>query len=187
MILQVKLTRPENAEYYGTSIGDIVDVPFEDYVFGVVASEVGNAHLEACKAQAVAARSKAMSYIQKAQPISDASSTAQAFRARRMDTKLYPTAKTAVAATVGEVLTFYGSIIETCAFSADNGGRSTSSEARWGGYRAYLIEQDDPWDLAATGGKKTGHGVGMSQAGAKQAAKLGIGYRDILAFYYPGT
>lgn len=27
----------------------------------------------------------------------------------------------------------------------------------------------------------------MSQAGAKHAAKLGIGYAAILAFYYPGT
>lgn len=31
-----------------------------------------------------------------------------------------------------------------------------------------------------------GHGVGMSQRGAQQAASEGLSYRDILRFYYPG-
>lgn len=187
MTIQVKVTRAENAEHFGVSVGNIVKVALEDYVFGVVASEVGNAPLEACKAQAVVARTKAMPYLQKGTAISDSSSTAQAFRAPRMNVIRYPNAKAAVAATAGEVLTHGGKIIETCAYSANNGGRTTSSEERWGGYRAYLIAQDDPWDLAVTGGKKTGHGVGMSQAGAKYAATLGYGYAAILAFYYPGT
>ena len=32
-----------------------------------------------------------------------------------------------------------------------------------------------------------GHGHGMSQYGAKGAAQQGVGWKDILAFYYPGT
>jgi stage II sporulation protein D len=32
-----------------------------------------------------------------------------------------------------------------------------------------------------------GHGHGMSQHGARGAAKQGLGYQQILAFYYPGT
>ncbi len=32
-----------------------------------------------------------------------------------------------------------------------------------------------------------GHGVGMSQTGARLYAAQGMGYRDILAHYYPGT
>ncbi len=32
-----------------------------------------------------------------------------------------------------------------------------------------------------------GHGVGMSQWGARHMAELGFGFRDILAHYYPGT
>ena len=32
-----------------------------------------------------------------------------------------------------------------------------------------------------------GHGVGMSQYGAQLYAAQGMGYRDILAHYYPGT
>ena len=146
MIIQVKLTRSENAEYFGVSVGDTVEILLENYVFGVVASEMGNAHLEACKAQAVAARTKAMPYVLQEKPISDSSSTVQAFRAPRMDVRKYPVAKAAGDATAGEVLTHSGKIIDTCAYSANNGGRTTSSEARWGGYRSYLIEQDDPWD-----------------------------------------
>ena len=33
----------------------------------------------------------------------------------------------------------------------------------------------------------SGHGVGMSQTGARLYAAQGMGYRDILAHYYPGT
>src|SRR3954452_1135680 len=32
-----------------------------------------------------------------------------------------------------------------------------------------------------------GHGHGMSQYGARGAARAGLSYRSILAFYYPGT
>lgn len=36
-------------------------------------------------------------------------------------------------------------------------------------------------------GRGKGHGRGMSQQGAQRAAADGVGYRDILDFYYPGT
>ncbi|MFH1833824.1 MAG: SpoIID/LytB domain-containing protein, partial [bacterium] len=36
-------------------------------------------------------------------------------------------------------------------------------------------------------GRGWGHGVGMSQWGAWQAAKEGVAFDEILAFYYPGT
>jgi SpoIID/LytB domain protein len=36
-------------------------------------------------------------------------------------------------------------------------------------------------------GRGDGHGVGMSQYGAKKAAELGKTYKNILAFYYEGT
>ena len=32
-----------------------------------------------------------------------------------------------------------------------------------------------------------GHGVGLSQNGAKAMANLDYGYEDILDFYYPGV
>ena len=36
-------------------------------------------------------------------------------------------------------------------------------------------------------GRGYGHGVGLSQYGAINMAENGMGYRDILAYYYPGT
>ena len=61
--IKVKITRAENAEYFKKNIGDVVEVDAEKYVEGVIASEIGNAHIEACKAQAVAARTFALSRV----------------------------------------------------------------------------------------------------------------------------
>ena len=36
-------------------------------------------------------------------------------------------------------------------------------------------------------GRGFGHGMGLSQWGAERRARAGQGYRQILAFYYPGT
>ncbi|HYF73190.1 MAG TPA: SpoIID/LytB domain-containing protein [Nocardioides sp.] len=51
---------------------------------------------------------------------------------------------------------------------------------------------DEAWDVPATAritveGKGFGHGRGMSQYGAQHAATLGVGHRDIVSYYYPGT
>lgn len=181
MDIKVKITREENAKYYNVNLGDIVTVDFDDYVCGVVASEIGNSDVEACKAQAVAARTYAYRCINTS--ISDSSSTAQAFRAPRAFSNSYKNARKGTADTSGQVLYYNSKLVNPCSYSANNGGRTTSSESRWGSYRAYLIEQDDPWDS----GNKTGHGVGMSQRGIKKAASLGIKYEDMLKFYYPGT
>lgn len=194
MIIRVKLSRAENLNYFGCVAGDIVNIEIEEYVAGVVASEIGNSHIEACKAQAIAARTFAMHYIGDDKCITDKSSTHQAFRASRWDASQYPNANEAAALTAGMVLTYDGNILKTCSYSSSNGGRTTSSEERWGGYRPYLIAQDDPWDAAAcaertAAGKSItkGHGVGMSQYGAAWAANHGIGYREILGFYYVGA
>ena len=186
MMVKIRITRKENADFFGASINDVVEVPLEEYVAAVVASEIGNSHIEACKAQAVAARTFAYPYYSTGKTITDASSTHQAYRAPRFNSTLYPNACEAATATTGQVLIYNGSVIGTCSYSASNGGRTVSSEERWGGKRAWLIAQDDPWDAAA-GTCRTGHGVGMSQRGAKYAAGIGITYDAILAFYYPGT
>ena len=69
--MKVKITTPENMRYYDCEYETVVDVPLETYVAAVVASEIGNAPLEACKAQAVAARTFALS---RKEPISDSAS-----------------------------------------------------------------------------------------------------------------
>lgn len=194
MLIRLKVNRQENTDYFKCLAGDIVSVDLEDYVACVVASEISNAHIEACKAQAVAARTFAMNFIGEGKHITDQSSSHQAFRASRWDAAKYPNANAAAAETAGMVLTYDGQILKTCSYSSSNGGRTVSAQERWGGVRPYLIAQDDPWDAAACRERSEkgwdilkGHGVGMSQYGAAWAAKNGCGYQEILAFYYVGA
>lgn len=194
MLLRVKLTRPENVSYFGCLSGDIVPIDIEEYVAGVVASEIGNAPIEACKAQAIAARTFAMNHVGDDNYITDKSSVHQAFRTSRWNADQYPNANAAAMETAGMVLMYDGEILKTCSYSSSNGGHTVSSQERWGGIRPYLIAQDDPWDAAACAEREAkgyaitkGHGVGMSQYGAAWAANHGVGYRKILGFYYVGA
>ena len=180
MKIKVKITTNENIKFYGCEKNTIKEIELEDYVAIVVASEMGNAPAEALKAQAIASRSYACAQgVLEGKVISDSASKAQAFRAPRYT---YKNAQTAAKATAGQVLKYGGRYASTY-FCQSNGGRTYSSEEVWGGKRNYLIARKDEW----TTEKKNGHGVGMSQIGAINAAKQGIGFRDILSFYYPKT
>ncbi|WP_260288728.1 SpoIID/LytB domain-containing protein [Peribacillus aracenensis] len=54
--------------------------------------------------------------------------------------------------------------------------------------KSFLIDKvDTAKDTINVSGKGFGHGVGLSQYGAKKAGEQGNTYRDILAFYYEGT
>ena len=185
MNIKLQIGRQENADYFGVNLGDIIDINFQQYLIGVVASEIGNASLQACKAQAVASRTYAMTRnVSAGKAISD-SGNFMAYRAIRADRNKYPRAYEGVESTIGQILTYKDEPIRAV-YSANNGGQTTSSEQRWGGSYPYLITQDDPWD-AADGRQKKGHGVGMSQRGAIWASEHGVSYKDILKFYYPNT
>ena len=180
MKIKVKITTNENMKFYGCEKNTIKEIELEDYVAIVVASEMGNAPAEALKAQAIASRTYACAQgVLNGKIISDSASKAQAFRAPRYT---YKNAQSAAKATINQVLMYGGKYASTY-FCQSNGGRTYSSEEVWGGKRNYLIARKDNW----TTEKKNGHGVGMSQSGAITAAKQGIGFRDILSFYYPYT
>lgn len=186
MKIKVLITRASNAKYFNCRVNDIVEVELEEYVAAVVASEIGNGHAEACCAQAIAARTFAVGRgVLNGKVISDASSTAQAYRAERYDFNKYPRCIKATTDTQGLILKYKDKPI-SAVYSASNGGRTVSAEEKWGSPRAYLIAQDDPWDAAANK-PKHGHGVGMSQSGCGWAANHGYTYKQILAFYYPKT
>ncbi len=57
--IRVIISKEENAAYYKVATGCVVEMELSEYLRGVVAAEVGNAPLEACKAQAVASRTSA--------------------------------------------------------------------------------------------------------------------------------
>lgn len=171
MKLKLSLSKSSNISYFNGQSAVALDL--EDYISGCVAQEIGNAHIEACKAQAIAARTNCQPYIKEERSTSDKSSTFQAFEASKMN---YQNPRQAAQETKSIVLTYNGKIAIPASFSANNGGKITSSQERWGGTRGWLISKEDPYDI----GNKTGHGVGLSQRGAKRMAELGFSYLDIL-------
>ena len=180
MKIRVKITTNENMKYFNCPKDTIKEIDFEEYIGTVVASEIGNAPEEALKAQAIASRSYACAQgVLTGKVISDNASKAQAYRAQRIT---YKNCQAAAKATEGQVLMYGGKYASTY-FCHSNGGRTYSSEEVWGGKRNYLIARKDQW----TTEKKNGHGVGLSQVGAIAAAKQGVGFREILSFYYPYT
>lgn len=168
-------------------IGTISVLDIETYIEGVVAAEMDSSFkMEALKAQAIAARTYACRYInsKKNYDITDNSSKHQAYSPSRVNS----TIRSAVSSTAGVVVT-YNNKLATTVYSASNGGKTVSAAAKWGGSASqypYLIAKTDPYDKRA-GKKKNGHGVGMSQWGANQAAIEGLSWKSIIDFYYPGT
>ena len=178
--MKVKITTQENMKYYGCEKNTVVEVDLEDYVTCVVAGEIGNAKLEACKAQAVAARTFSIARgVLDGKVISDSASVAQAYRANRIN---YKACHIAAEATVGQILEYNGKPI-SAVYCHSNGGRIRSGLEVWGTDTPYLQAKNDAWDKET----KQGHGVGMSQAGAINMAIWGKSYKEILEYYYPGT
>lgn len=178
--MKIKITTQENMNYYSCAKNTIIEVDLEDYITCVVASEIGNAKLEACKAQAVAARTFAIARgVLDGKAISDSASAAQAYRASRIG---YKVCQMAADATAGQILEYNGKPI-SAVYCQSNGGRIRSGKEVWGTDTPYLQAKTDSWDKET----KNGHGVGMSQAGAINMALWGKSYKEILEYYYPGT
>jgi N-acetylmuramoyl-L-alanine amidase len=191
--VNVTLTRQENADALGKKIGDTIRLPVEEYLLGVVPAEVSNAPIEAAKAQAIAARSFALKVTEGGVCIDDTTKY-QAYRAERALNGKYPNAYEGVKQTLGQVLTHNREIIDKAWYSHSNGGQCFNSGDAWHSKdkephkydRPFLMNRPDPW-TEATGKPKKGHAVGLSQVGAEYAANNGVGYTEILGFYYPGT
>lgn len=179
MIIRVKITRPENQLFFEVPNGTIVNVDLDEYTSGVLAGEVyASWPEETLKAQAVAARTfAAAKAIQRADEPYDVDDTSnfQSFKADNFRNEYIYAAE----ATAGEILTYDGAPA-MAKYCASNGGQTAY------GSKPYLPAQPDPWDAMA-GKTKNGHGIGMSQWGAKEMGDADKSYREILAFYYPGT
>ena len=99
MKITVKLSREENISYYGSNE---IQLDVEEYLKGVVPSEIGNAHVQACAAQAICARTYTVNKINSKGYITDQSSTDQAFRVSRMTG--YSNAYKGIKITAGQTL-----------------------------------------------------------------------------------
>lgn len=179
MLVRVKITKPANQAFFEVPNGTVVNVDLDEYTSGVLAGEVyASWPEETLKAQAVAARTFAVAKaIQRADEPFDVDDTSdfQSFKADNVRNEYIYAAEI----TAGEILTYDGAPA-MAKYCASNGGRTIY------GSKPYLPAQPDPWDAMA-GKTKNGHGIGMSQWGAKEMGDAGKSYREILAFYYPGT
>lgn len=157
--------------------GQVDVIPFEEYVARVVPAEMPALWpMEALKAQAIAARTYAWYHILQRRPGWDVSDWSNY---QVMCDERHPRSDAAAAATAGQALLFNGSPI-LAFYSAQNGHPTL----------------DDPWDLpyiapvpdpVSLGQRRSGHGLGLSQYGAKAWAERGWNAYQILAHYYPGT
>lgn len=159
--------------------GQVVEMDLEEYVKGVVPQELPpSAPMEALKAQAVAARSYAVtSWNHAAQGANVCTTThCQVWKNVR-----FSRTDQAVEATRGVFATYRGSIIRAFYFGHCD-GRTRNSEDVWVQAlpycRSVVCECGYTW--------MWGHGVGMCQEGAIAMAKRGATFDEILRHYYTG-
>lgn len=175
--------------------GETRTLPLEDYVYGVLGGEMPALWpMDALKAQAVCARTYALYQRQAGKhaaqeaDICGDSTCCQAYQTPAFlqdtwgsDAPFYEAKlRQAVAETQGQVVTYQGALISAL-YHASSVGTTNAAETVWGRAVPYLVSVDTPGDLSK------GHGVGMSQWGARYMAEDGATYQDILAHYYPGT
>lgn len=164
----------------GSGLTVINDIPIEQYLKGVVPSEMppGWEH-DAHKAQAIAARSYALANLGKRAKYGyDLKDTPedQAYGGASAETV---NTNDAVKETDGIVLVYDGKIIPAF-YSASAGGKTRSSGQVWTKELEWLKSVPSFDD----GIKKNGHGVGMSQYGANNLAKKGYNAYQILKYFY---
>jgi stage II sporulation protein D len=78
-------------------------------------------------------------------------------------------------------------LIDARAISATDFRLAIGRALGWDKLRSDLYQVQDFGDRVAFHGRGQGHGVGLCQAGAENMGEQGHNYREILAFYYPGT
>lgn len=134
--------------------GESVSIDLEEYVVGVVLSEMpASFEMEALKAQAVAARTYALKACndgkKHAGAVCSSHNCCQGYMAvddyllRGWKEKYVERVRTAVAETAGQVLTFEGKLIRATYFSC-SGGTTEAAVAVWGRDYPYLQSVESP-------------------------------------------
>lgn len=146
---------------YRSNQKTVETVPMEEYVAGVVASEMpANFEMEALKAQALTARTFVVKQMLSGSKKNNADVTDtvsdQVYKSKaefkgawgkEYDHKM-KRIEEAVSKTAGQVLTYEGSPITASFFSTSNGYTENAADY-WGSDLPYLKSVDSPWDQAA--------------------------------------
>jgi uncharacterized repeat protein (TIGR02543 family) len=168
--------------------GSVEIMNLDEYVKGVVAAEMGSDWpIEALKAQAVAARTFAVSNTHHDHCNVDVCTDhncCQAWKGPPYDATIVD----AVTSTCNEVITYNGTIIrEALYFSHCDGHTRNSEDYNGWDYVPYLRGVSCGCADAYGWTDHNSHGVGMCQYGAKVMAEQGCSYVNILEHYYSGV
>jgi peptidoglycan hydrolase-like amidase len=164
------------------------DLGIERYVRGI--AEAGNENdADYLQALLTAARTYAWFNVlhptkHSAEPyILDNTANDQVYRGAGF-TNRAPNIAAAQHATAKQVITYDGDVIIAPYFSQSDGRTRSWSEV-WGGSYAWAVSVDDP---GCEGNSVSGHGVGLSAAGARYFAETeGWTWQQILQYYYTGV
>ena len=161
---------PSEITIYRTSSGTAETIDFEDYVKGVVSGEMPSTfHIEALKAQAVAARTYSLARVLRAgsegnpqahpaAPLCD-STHCQVYRSPSELEQLKGSAWmnddwqkicSAVDKTKGQLLYYNGELVEQALFHSSSGGKTENSEDVFAAAVPYLTSVDSPYEEKAT-------------------------------------
>lgn len=174
--------------------GSVKRMELEEYVMGCVYGEMPlSFEPQALMAQGVAARTFAVNMMNGASKHSNADVCTSPACCQNyvlpdendMGSENFKKLCDCVLATDGIVLTYKGKPIEAV-YHASSGSGTLNSEDVWGGYLEYLRAVKSPDGEIAISASGMGHRVGMSQHGANLLAKEGMGYMEILKYYYSG-
>lgn len=158
----------------------INDVDLEDYIRGVVPSEMPSGwEEEALKAQAIAARSYALANLGKRASLGYDLKDNQEDQAYNGASAETTKTNKLVEDTKGLVLIYDLKIIPAF-YSASAGGQTVNASSAWGSDLPFIRSVPSFDDNV----KKNGHGVGMSQHGANNLAKQGYNVYQILQYFY---
>lgn len=180
---------PETVSVYLTDCKTIAYVPLETYVAIVVSNEMPSSfHSEALKAQAVAARTYAVSKMQtehnsEQHPMAQLCNTTHC-QVYSPEKDIPKKIKEAVNETASELLYYKGELITDALYHASSGGRTENSEDIFVSAVPYLRSVESPYEKSFS---RSGHGVGMSQQGANGMAQAGYDYKKILSHFYTNT
>lgn len=161
--------------------GSIIDISLEDYVVGVVSSEMPALfNSEALKAQAVAARTYALKKNASGQ-ILTATTADQVYRTNDELKSIwgssydiyYNKVRNAVLATIGEVATYNGGYIDALYFSTSN-GRTEDPIYVWKYTAPYLKSVECKWDTGVSNFNAT-----KTLSMAEISQKLDVSLTDI--------
>lgn len=161
---------PDTITVYRDSAGKTETVNFEDYVKGVVSSEMPSTfHMEALKAQAVAARTYSLARVRKAEsggnpqahpsaPMCD-TTHCQVYKSKDELAEIkgsdwmkndWEKICKAVDDTKGQLLYYNGDLVEQALFHSSSGGKTENSEDVFASAVPYLVSVDSPYEDEAT-------------------------------------